>query len=377
MNGNNFTNKAQDALMQAQQLAQEKGQAQIDALHLLSALLLQEGSIVITILQKLGIDADALAKKIDTQIAKIPTIAAQQAFGQFYLTQDMAKVLDRARQEAIKMNDEFISVEHLFLALVDTKSTAKDILEKINFLAGVPFGSEANSFKNSKLDYEAVMKILSQIRGGQRITDAEPEAKYQVIEKYTRNLTNLAAAGKIDPIIGRDNEIRRLMQIISRRTKNNPVLIGEAGVGKTAIVEGFAQRIARGNVPEFLKDKEIISLDLGAIIAGTKYRGEFETRIKALLKEVNRAAGKYILFIDELHTLVGAGAAEGAIDASNLLKPALSRGELRAIGATTLKEYQKYIEKDPALERRFQPIYVQEPNAEDATAILRGNQRKI
>ena len=372
MNGANFTNKAQDALMQAQSLAQEKGQSQIDALHLLHVLLTQEGSIIITILQKLGVDADSLKKKVETQIAKIPTTLTSQPFGQFYLTQDMAKVLDRARQEAIKMNDEFISVEHLFLALLDTKSGAKDILEKISFISS----GEGNNLKNSKLDYEAVIKVLSQIRGGQRITDPEPESKYQVIEKYTRNLTNLAAAGKIDPIVGRDNEIRRLMQIISRRTKNNPVLIGEAGVGKTAIVEGFAQRIARGNVPDFLKNKEIISLDLGAIIAGTKYRGEFETRIKALLKELSRAAGKYILFIDELHTLVGAGAAEGAIDASNLLKPALARGELKAIGATTLKEYQKYIEKDGALERRFQPIYVQEPNVEDATAILRGIKEK-
>ena len=372
MNGANFTNKAQDALMQAQQLAQEKGQSQIDALHLLSVLLSQEGSIVATVLQKLGVDADLLKKKVETQITKIPAIAAQQAFGQFYLTQDMAKVLDRARQEAIKMNDEFISVEHLFLALLDTKSGAKEVLEKVNFLSS----GEQNSLKSSKLDYEAVIKVLSQIRGGQRITDPEPESKYQVIEKYTRNLTNLAAAGKIDPIVGRDNEIRRLMQIISRRTKNNPVLIGEAGVGKTAIVEGFAQRIARGNVPDFLKDKEVISLDLGAIIAGTKYRGEFETRVKALLKELSRAAGKYILFIDELHTLVGAGAAEGAIDASNLLKPALSRGELRAIGATTTREYQKYIEQDPALERRFQPIFVQEPNVDDATAMLRGIKEK-
>ncbi|OGZ65304.1 MAG: ATP-dependent chaperone ClpB [Candidatus Staskawiczbacteria bacterium RIFCSPHIGHO2_01_FULL_36_16] len=371
--GANFTNKAQDAIMQAQQSAQEKGQQQIDALHLLYSLLSQEGSIIITILQKLGVDVDSLKKKTEAQITKIPVISAPTAFGQFYLTQDMAKVLDRARQEAMKMNDEFISVEHLFLALLDVRSNAKDVLEKISFLSTE---SDSGKFKASKLDYDSFLKVLSGVRGGQRITDPEPESKYQVIEKYTRNLTSLAVAGKIDPIIGRENEIRRLMQIISRRTKNNPVLIGEAGVGKTAIVEGFARKIARGDVPEFLRNKEIISLDLGAIIAGTKYRGEFETRIKALLKELNRANGRYVLFIDELHTLAGAGAAEGAIDASNLLKPALSRGELRAVGATTLKEYQKYIEKDPALERRFQPIYVQEPSADDATAILRGIKEK-
>jgi len=369
--GANFTNKAQDAILSAQSIAQERGQQQIDALHLLYALLSQEGSVVLTVLQKLGVEIDLVKSKTENQLSKIPTNFAPTAFGQFYLTQDMAKVLDRARSEAAKMQDEFISVEHLFLALLDQKSMAKEVLEKIPFL-----GKGEGVLKNNKLDYEAVLKILSQIRGGQRITDPEPESKYQVIEKYTRNLTNMAVAGKIDPIVGRDNEIRRLMQIISRRTKNNPVLIGEAGVGKTAIVEGFAQRVARGNVPEFLKNKEVVSLDLGAIIAGTKYRGEFETRIKALLKEIGRANEKYILFIDELHTLVGAGAAEGAIDASNLLKPALARGELKAIGATTLKEYQKYIEKDPALERRFQPIYVQEPSQEDAIAILRGIKEK-
>jgi ATP-dependent Clp protease ATP-binding subunit ClpB len=371
--GTNFTNKAQDAILTAQAIAQERGQQQIDALHLLHALLSQEGSVVLTILQKLGVEVETLKTKIESQLQKIPTNFAPQAFGQFYLTQDMGKVLDRARNEASKMQDEFISVEHLFLALLDQKSMARDLLEKITILGK---NEQTGDIKNNKLDYESVLKILSQIRGGQRITDPEPESKYQVIEKYTRNLTTMAASGKIDPIIGRDNEIRRLMQIISRRTKNNPVLIGEAGVGKTAIVEGFAQRVARGNVPEFLKNKEVISLDLGAIIAGTKYRGEFETRIKALLKEISRANEKYILFIDELHTLVGAGAAEGAIDASNLLKPALARGELKAIGATTLKEYQKYIEKDGALERRFQPIFVQEPNAEDATAILRGIKEK-
>lgn len=372
MNGN-FTHKTQEAILSAQSSAQERGQQQIDALHLLYALIFQEESVVLNLLQRLGADIEGLKRKTKTALDKIPAITTPQAFGQLYLTQDMAKVLERAKKEAMKMGDEYISVEHLFLALLDTESKAKEILDKTNFLQS---GGGVSSIEFGKLDYETALKHLAKIRGGQRITDPEPESKYQVIERYARNLTNLAHQGKLDPVIGRENEIRRLMQVLSRRTKNNPVLIGEAGVGKTAIVEGLAQKIISGKVPESLKEKEIIGLDLGALVAGTKYRGEFEDRVKALLKELNRASGKYLLFIDELHTLVGAGAAEGAIDASNLLKPALQRGELRAIGATTLKEYQKYIEKDPALERRFQPILVSEPTIEDTVAILRGIKEK-
>jgi len=373
MNGGQFTHKAQDAILAAQDLARERGQQQIDALHLLYSLLTQEESIVLNLLERIGADIDGLKRKTKLALDRIPQIATPQTFGQFYLTQDMAKVLDRARQEMIKMGDEYISVEHLFLALLDVETKAREILDRANFLQP---GGGVTSLEFGKLDYETVLKELAKIRGGQRITDPEPETKYQVIEKYARNLTQLARKGKLDPVIGRENEIRRLMQILSRRTKNNPVLIGEAGVGKTAIVEGLAQRIISGQVPESLKDKEIIGLDLGALIAGTKYRGEFEDRVKALLRELNRASGRYLLSIDELHTLVGAGAAEGAIDASNLLKPALARGELRAIGATTLKDYQKYIERDPALERRFQPIYVSEPSIEDTIAILRGIKEK-
>ena len=372
MNGN-FTHKSQEVILQAQNAAQERGQQQIDALHLLYALLSQEESVVLNLLERLGADIDGLKKKTKAALDKIPVIATPQVFGQLYLTQDMARVLERARQEAAKMGDEYISVEHLFLALLDTSTKAKEILDKTNFLQP---GGGVTSLEIGKLDYETVLKTLAQIRGGQRITDPEPESKYQVIEKYARNLTQLARQGKLDPVIGRENEIRRLMQVLSRRTKNNPVLIGEAGVGKTAVAEGLAQKIVSGKIPESLKDKEIIALDLGALVAGTKYRGEFEDRVKALLKELSRSGGRYLLFIDELHTLVGAGAAEGAIDASNLLKPALGRGELRAIGATTLKEYQKYIEKDPALERRFQPIYVQEPTIKDTVDILRGIKEK-
>jgi ATP-dependent Clp protease ATP-binding subunit ClpB len=369
----NFTHKAQEAILYAQDLAREKGQQQIDALHLLVSLLSQEKSLVLNILERLGVDAENMKRRAISGLTKLPVIAAPQAFGQFYLTQDMAKVLEKAREEANKMGDEFISVEHLFLALLDSQTKAKEILDTAEFIRAE--GGFATP-EIGVLDYETVLKELVKIRGGQRITDPEPESKYQVIEKYTRNLTTMGRQGKLDPVIGRENEIRRLMQVLSRRTKNNPVLIGEAGVGKTAIVEGLVQRIVSGAAPESLRDKEIISLDLGALIAGTKYRGEFEDRVKALLREMNRASGRYIFFIDELHTLVGAGAADGTIDASNLLKPALARGELKAIGATTLKEFQKYIEKDPALERRFQPVFVAEPSVEDTKTILLGLKEK-
>ena len=351
--GDKFTVKSQQAIQHAQEHAAELGNPEMQPVHLLLALLEDREGVIPSVLEKIGVPTERLESDLHGIEDKLPRVSGAAA--QPGLSSTLNKALDQAFKEAANFKDEYVSTEHLLLGIASLKSDpAREAL--------VALGAT----------HDAILKALTSVRGSQRVTDQNPEGKFQALEKYAKDLTELARRGKLDPVIGRDEEIRRVIQVLSRRTKNNPVLIGEPGVGKTAIVEGLARRIVSGDVPESLKDKRVISLDLGSMLAGAKYRGEFEDRLKAVLKEIDEANGQIILFIDELHTLVGAGAAEGAIDASNMLKPALARGELRAIGATTLNEYRKYIEKDAALERRFQIVYVGEPNVEDTIAILRG-----
>jgi ATP-dependent Clp protease ATP-binding subunit ClpB len=353
-----FTIKSQELIQAAQNLASRYGQQQIEPEHLLAGMLQEDDGIAAAMLRKLGASPATVARDVAAVIEKLPTVSGG-GIGDVYLSGRAKAVLEAAFAEATKMKDEYVSIEHIFMAIADEKT-----------------GDAAAILSRNGVARDSILKVLLEIRGTQRITDPNPEEKYQALEKFCRDMTDLARLGKVDPVIGRDEEIRRIVQVLSRRTKNNPVLIGEPGVGKTAIIEGLAQRIVAGDVSETLKNRRLMALDMGALIAGAKYRGEFEDRLKAVLKEVESADGEIILFIDELHTVVGAGAAEGAVDASNMLKPPLARGTLRCVGATTLNEYRKYIEKDAALERRFQPVLVKEPTVEDTISILRGLKEK-
>jgi len=353
MTNDSLTTKAQEALREAQRLAEERRHAEVDALHLALALVRQEGGVVPSLLEKIGVKADLFADVLDRQLRARPQVEGEGVHRG--ASRDLQATLEAAAKLAAQMKDEYVSAEHLFLAALGRKS-----------------GEVAKVAGGLGVTVESVLQALQAVRGSRRVTDEAPEDKYEALKKYGRDLTDDARRGKLDPVIGRDAEIRRVVQVLSRRTKNNPVLIGEPGVGKTAIAEGLARRIVAGDVPEGLKNKRVVAMDLGAMLAGAKYRGEFEDRFKAFIKEVVDSAGAIVLFIDELHTLVGAGKAEGAVDAANMIKPALARGELRCVGATTLDEYRKHVEKDPALARRFQPVLVDEPSVADTVAILRG-----
>ena len=346
-----FTLKSQEAVQQAVELARKSSHQGITPMHLLSVLLNESEGLIRPLLERIGVDRRVLASRVVGELDKLPSVSGTPS--EPYLTPQLQGVFDDAAEQARRMQDEYVSVEHLFIALLKDTDTG-------------------GLLRDAGVTDEEVLSALRQIRGGRRVTDQNPEDKYEALKRYGRDLVEMARQGKLDPVVGRDDEIRRVIQVLSRRTKNNPVLIGEPGVGKTAIVEGLAQRIVGGDIPDGLHDKTVVALDMGALIAGAKYRGEFEDRLKAVLREISESDGRIILFIDELHTVVGAGAAEGAVDASNLLKPMLARGELRCVGATTLDEYRKHIEKDAALERRFQPIYVGEPTVDDTVAILRG-----